>query len=115
MITCVKGGPRRGDVVKVCGAGEFGCRYNRLKCYLAGSHVEKHVLGTGCTHPPTAIRDVYNETFVKALAAGELVPRKIGTYFTVVTKIRENAQDKANDWRLVSGEHQEPFDPERVF
>ena len=30
--------------------------------------------------------------------------RKIGTYFSVVTKIRENAPDKANDLRLVSRE-----------
>ena len=43
MITCAKGGPRRRDVVKVCGAGEFLSRYDRLKCYLARSHVQKHV------------------------------------------------------------------------
>ena len=30
--------------------------------------------------------------------------RKIGTYFSVVTKIRENASVKANDLRLVSRE-----------
>jgi len=30
--------------------------------------------------------------------------RKIRTYFSVVTKIRENAPDKANDLRLVSRE-----------
>ena len=30
--------------------------------------------------------------------------RKIGTYFSVVTKIRENAPDEANDLRLVSRE-----------
>ena len=30
--------------------------------------------------------------------------RKIGKYFRVVTKIRENALDKANDFRLVSPE-----------
>ena len=39
--------------------------------------------------------------------------RKIGTYFSVVTKIRENAPDKANDLRLVSRESQELFGPER--
>ena len=39
----------------------------------------------------------------------------IGTYFSVVTKIRENAPDKANDLRLVSRETQERFGPERVF
>ena len=43
MITCAKGGQQRRDVVKVCGAKEFHCRYNRLKCYLAKSQVEKHV------------------------------------------------------------------------
>ena len=43
MITCVKGGPRWRDVVKVYGAGEFKGCYNRLKCYLARSHVQKHV------------------------------------------------------------------------
>ena len=41
--------------------------------------------------------------------------RKIGTYFSVVTKIRENVPDKANDLRLVSREPQEIFGPERVF
>ena len=41
--------------------------------------------------------------------------RKIGTYFSVVTKIRENAPDKANDLRLVSRETQELFGAERVF
>ena len=41
--------------------------------------------------------------------------RKIGTYFSVVTKIRENAPDKANDLRLVSREPQGPLGPERVF
>ena len=39
MITCVKGGPQRRDVVKVCGTGEFLSRYKRLKCYLARSQV----------------------------------------------------------------------------
>ena len=40
-----------------------------------------------------------HEILVKAKAAGELVPflRKIGIYFSVVTKIRENAPDKPND------------------
>ena len=41
--------------------------------------------------------------------------RKIGTYLSVVTKIRENAPDKANDLRLGSREPQEPFGSERVF
>ena len=45
--------------------------------------------------------------------------RKIGTYFSVVTKIRENAPDEANDLRLVSQEprtkNQELFGPERAF
>ena len=40
---------------------------------------------------------------------------KIGTYFSLVTKIRENAPDKANDLRLVSREPQGPLGPERVF
>ena len=40
---------------------------------------------------------------------------KIGTYFSVVTKIRENAPDKANGLRLVSREPQELFGPERAF
>ena len=40
---------------------------------------------------------------------------KIGTYFSVVTKIRKNAPDKANDMRLVSRETQELFGAERVF
>ena len=115
MLTCVKRGPRRGDVVKVCGAGEFLCRYDWLKCYLARSHIEKHVLGTGSTRPRTAILDVHNEIFFKAVAAGELVPTKIGTYFSVVTKVRENAPDKANDWKLVSRQPQELFGPEREF
>ena len=35
--------------------------------------------------------------------------RKIRTYLSVVTKIRENAPDKANDLRLVSREPQECF------
>ena len=39
MITCVKGGPLRRDVVQVCGARKFLSRYNRLTCYLARSHV----------------------------------------------------------------------------
>ena len=74
MMTCVKGGARRRDVVKVCGAGEFHCRYNRLKCYQARFHVEKHVLETGPALPPTAIRDLNNEILVRAEAVGELVP-----------------------------------------
>ena len=41
--------------------------------------------------------------------------RKIGTYFSVVAKIREHALDKDNDLRLVSREPQERFDSERVF
>ena len=41
--------------------------------------------------------------------------RKIGTYFSVVLKIRENAPDKGNDLRLVSREPQERFGSERVF
>ena len=41
--------------------------------------------------------------------------RKIGTYFSVVTKIRENTPDKANDLRLVSREAQELFGSERHF
>ena len=40
--------------------------------------------------------------------------RNIGTYFSVVTKIRENARDKANDLNFVS-DPQEHFGPERVF
>ena len=36
------------------------------------------------------------------------------TYFSVVTKIRENAPDKANDLRLVSREPQELFCPESL-
>ena len=40
---------------------------------------------------------------------------KIGTYFSVITKIKENAQDKANDLRLVSRETQELFGAERYF
>ena len=44
-------------------AGKIACR--------------KHVLGAGPTRPPppTAIRDVHNEILVKAIAAGELVPK----------------------------------------
>ena len=41
--------------------------------------------------------------------------RKIGTYLSVVAKIRENAPDKANDLRVVSREPQEFFGAERVF
>ena len=41
--------------------------------------------------------------------------RKIGTYYIVVTKIRGNALDKANDLRLVSRETQELFGAERVY
>ena len=41
--------------------------------------------------------------------------RKIGTYFSVVAKRRENVPDKANDLRLVSRETQELFGPEREF
>ena len=40
---------------------------------------------------------------------------KIGTYFSVVTKIKENAPDKANGLRLVSRETQELFGAERYF
>ena len=40
---------------------------------------------------------------------------KMGTYFSVVTKIRENAPDKANDLRLVSRKPRKSFGPERVF
>ena len=35
--------------------------------------------------------------------------RKIGTYFSVVTKIRENAPGKADDLKLISRERQELF------
>ena len=41
--------------------------------------------------------------------------RKRGTYFSVVTKTRENASDKVHDLRLVSREPQELFGSERVF
>ena len=41
--------------------------------------------------------------------------REISTYFSVVTKIRENAPEKSNDLRLVSREPVEPFGSERVF
>ena len=41
--------------------------------------------------------------------------RKRGTYFSVVTKVRENTSDKASDLRLVCLEPQEHFDPESVF
>ena len=40
--------------------------------------------------------------------------RKIGTYFSVVTKIRGNASGKANDLRLVSREPQELLGPGRI-
>ena len=40
---------------------------------------------------------------------------KMGTYFSVVTKIRENAPDKANGLRLVSREPQESLVPEGYF
>ena len=69
MMTCVKGGPRRREFDKVCGAEEFlSCCHNELKCYLARSLVEKDVLGTGPKpHPPytssTAICDVYTMKF----------------------------------------------------
>ena len=36
---------------------------------------EKNVLETGLTRPSTAIRDVHNEILIKAVAAGELVPK----------------------------------------
>ena len=77
LITCVKAGPRRRDLVKECGVEEFLCRYNGLKCYLGKSHVEKHVLENGPTRPPppTGIRDVHNGILVKAVEAGELVPK----------------------------------------
>ena len=39
----------------------------------------------------------------------------MGTYFNVVTKIRENAPVKANDLRLVSREPQEHLGPERYI
>lgn len=42
--------------------------------------------------------------------------RKIGTCFSVVTKIRENAPDKTNrDLRLAPREPRKSFGPERVF
>ena len=41
--------------------------------------------------------------------------RKIGTYFSVVTNIIENAPDKAKDLRLVFREPQEPFGPKGYF
>ena len=41
--------------------------------------------------------------------------RKIGTYFSVVSKIRENSPNNANDVRIVSREPQELFGLERVF
>ena len=42
--------------------------------------------------------------------------RKIGTCFSVVTKIRKNAPDKANhDLRLASREPRKSIGPERVF
>ena len=40
---------------------------------------------------------------------------EIGTCFRVVTKIRENAPDRANDLRLVCLEPQELFGAKRVF
>ena len=41
--------------------------------------------------------------------------RKIGTYFSVVTKIRGNAPDSSNDLRLVSREPQELLGPGSIF
>ena len=41
--------------------------------------------------------------------------RKIGTCFSVVTKIRKNAPDKPNDLRLASREPRKSFGSERVF
>ena len=41
--------------------------------------------------------------------------REIGTYFSVVTKIRGNAPDEANTLRLVSREPQELLGPGRIF
>ena len=41
--------------------------------------------------------------------------RKIGTYFSVVAKIRENAPDKANDLRLVSRDPQKLWVPKGYF
>ena len=123
MITCVKGGPWRRDVVKVCGAGEFLSRYSQLKCYLARSHAQKHVFGLNWVYPPSYRYLRYTKwNFGKSSRwAGSKVKwrllflRKIGTYFIVVTKIRENAPDKAKDLRLVSREPQELFGSERVF
>ena len=46
-------GPRRRDVVKVYGAGEFLSRYKRLKCYLARFHVQEHVFGLNWAFPPS--------------------------------------------------------------
>ena len=39
----------------------------------------------------------------------------VSIYVSVVTEIRKNAPDKANDLRQVSREPQELFGPERVF
>ena len=41
--------------------------------------------------------------------------RKISTYLSVVTKIRENASDKANDLRLVSREAKGTLVPKGYF
>ena len=47
---------------------------------------------------------------------GFAIPKKkIGTYFSVVTEMRENAPDKANDLRLVSREPRELFVPKGYF
>ena len=83
MITCVKEGPRRRDVGKVCRA-DWRIPLLLLqwaKWYLARSLVEKHVLGTGPNTPhPSHLfyhypRCVHDEILVKAKAGTELIPK----------------------------------------
>ena len=127
MITCVKGGPRRTDVVKLRGAGEFKGRYTESAEVLCGqiTCIQKHVFGLNWAYPPSYRYPRWTQRNFgwgeSSLWAGSKVKwpspflRKIGTSFSVVTKIRENAPDEAYDLRLVSREPQELFGSWRVF
>ena len=116
MIICVKGGPRRRIQRSLQSAEVLSGEMPSTKICL------RTELGLSALLPLSAM---YTMKFWLRLrqpvswfqneVAFTILLRKRGTYFSVVTEIRENAPEKANDLRLVCREPQEHFDPERVF
>ena len=133
MITCAKRGPRRRQERVWQGIRSWRIHQLLLRWteVLSGKIPRgKRCLGNRAYPPAPHLfyhypQCVHNVILVNVKAAAELVPkwrgllpflRKRGTCFSVVTKIRENAPDKANhDLRLASREPRKSFGPERVF